>query len=101
MRCRKVPFLTFVTSPLRKIKINLAGCNFDCKGCFAIAKAKVGPSLSAEQLINLIKNSCSFFYGEEACDVQITGGEPTLDRGYLISLRMSFWKGLGSDGQNK
>jgi pyruvate-formate lyase-activating enzyme len=84
--CRKVPFLTFVISPLRKIKVNLAGCNFNCKGCFAIAKEEIGTSLSLGQLINLIKNSCSFFYGEETCDVQITGGEPTLDKDYLISL---------------
>ena len=83
---RKIPFLTFVISPLRKLKINLAGCNFDCIGCFAIAKEKLGPDLSIEQLINLIKKSCTFFYGDMVSDVQITGGEPTIDKNYLISL---------------
>lgn len=83
---RKIPFLTFVVSPFRKLKINLSGCNFNCKGCFAIAKKEVGRNLSVEQLITLIKKSCTFFYGEEVCDVQITGGEPTLDKDYLISL---------------
>jgi pyruvate-formate lyase-activating enzyme len=83
---RKIPFLTFVISPLRKLKINLAGCNFNCRGCFAIAKEEVGRGLSVEQLINLIKKSCTFFYGDMVSDVQITGGEPTLDKDYLISL---------------
>lgn len=83
---RKVPFLTFVVSPLRKLKINLAGCNFNCKGCFAIAKEEAGRSLSVEQLISLIKKSCTFFYDDMVRDVQVTGGEPTLDKDYLISL---------------
>ncbi len=83
---RKTPFLTFVISPLRKLKINLAGCNFDCIGCFAIAKEEIGPDLSIEQLINLIKKSCAFFYGDMVSDVQITGGEPTIDKNYLTSL---------------
>jgi pyruvate-formate lyase-activating enzyme len=83
---RRIPFLTFVVNPFRKLKINLSGCNFNCKGCFAIAKEETGPNLSIEQLINLIKKSCSFFYGKEVCDVQITGGEPTLNKDYLISL---------------
>lgn len=83
---RKVPFLTFVITPIRKLKINLAGCNFNCIGCFAIAKEEAGPELSIGQLISMIKKSCSFFYGKGAFDVQITGGEPTLDKDYLISL---------------
>lgn len=83
---RKIPFLTFVISPLRKLKINLAGCNFNCVGCFAIAKEGVGRDLSIEQLINMIKKSCAFFYGGMVSDVQITGGEPTIDKNYLISL---------------
>lgn len=84
--CRKVPFLTFVVSPYRKVKINLSGCNFNCKGCFAIAKEEVGRDLSVKQLVNLIIKSCSFLYGEMVDDVQMTGGEPTINRDYLISL---------------
>lgn len=83
---RKIPFLTFVITPLRKLKINLAGCNFNCKGCFAVAKEEVGRDLSVDQLITLIKKSCAFFYGDMVRDVQITGGEPTIDKDYLISL---------------
>ena len=85
---RKIPFLTFVVSPYRKLKINLSGCNFDCKGCFAIAKKEVGPALTVEGLSNLIAKSCLFLYGNDKMpnDVQMTGGEPTTNRDYLISL---------------
>lgn len=84
--CRRVPFLTFVVSPYRKVKINLSGCNFDCKGCFAIAKQEMGRAFSVEGLIHLLVKSCQFLYGEMVDDVQFTGGEPTTDKDYLISL---------------
>lgn len=83
---RKVPFLTFVVKPYRKVKINLAGCNFDCRGCFALAKQEVGVVFSVEELVNLLTKSCRFIYGEMANDVQMTGGEPTVNLDYLISL---------------
>ena len=57
--CRRVPFLTFVVSPYQKVKINLAGCNFDCKGCFAIAKREVGRELSVEGLIDCLLRAVS------------------------------------------
>jgi pyruvate-formate lyase-activating enzyme len=86
--CRKIPFLTFVVSPSRKLKINLSGCNFDCKGCFAIAKEEVGRQFSVEELINLIIKSCRVLYdnGKIPSDVQMTGGEPTTNITYLTSL---------------
>jgi pyruvate formate lyase activating enzyme len=85
---RKIPFLTFVVSPSQKLKVNLSGCNFNCKGCFAIAKEETGRKLSVEGLINLIVKSCLILYndGKVPGDVQITGGEPTMNRDYLISL---------------
>ena len=83
---RRVPFLTFVVSPYQKVKINLAGCNFDCKACFAIAKREVGRELSVEELIDLLIKSCQRIYGEIADDVQMTGGEPTVNTDYLLSL---------------
>ena len=83
--CRKVPFLTFVVNPYRKAKINLSGCNFDCKGCFALAKQEVGRAFSVEGLLDLLVKSCQFLYGEMVDDVQFTGGEPTTDKDYLIS----------------
>lgn len=85
---RKIPFLTFVVSPSRKLKINLSGCNFGCKGCFAIAKEEVGRKLSVEELVNLIIKSCLVLYdnGKVSDDVQMTGGEPTTNRTYLMFL---------------
>lgn len=84
--CRKVPFLTFEVSPKRKVKINLSDCNFNCKGCFAIAKQEVGRTLSVEELINLLIKSCQLIYGEMVNDVQMTGGEPIMDIDYLLFL---------------
>ncbi|MBI5573555.1 MAG: radical SAM protein [Elusimicrobia bacterium] len=83
---RKVPFLTFVVSPTKKVKINLAGCNFNCKGCFAIAKKEMGRSFSVEELLNLLIKSSKVILGEMVNDVQMTGGEPTTNADYLISL---------------
>jgi pyruvate formate lyase activating enzyme len=85
-RYRQVPFLSFVVSPYQKVKINLAGCNFDCRACFAIAKHEVGRNLSVEGLIDLLVKSCQRIYGHTAQDVQLTGGEPTADTEYLLSL---------------
>lgn len=83
---RKVPFLTCEESPRRKVKINLSGCNFDCKGCFAIAKQETGRTFSVEGLLNLFIKSCRLIYGCLVDDVQMTGGEPTKDPDYLLYL---------------
>lgn len=83
---RKVPFLTCEVSPRRKVKINLSDCNFDCKGCFAIAKRETGRTLSVEELLNLLIKSCRLIYGGLVDDVQMTGGEPTKDPDYLLYL---------------
>ena len=83
---RTVPFITL--SELKpRIWITLAGCNFRCKGCFSIARDPIGELMSVEQLINLVKNSARAYYGDTPLDeVVITGGEPTLDREYLVDL---------------
>jgi len=94
---KKVPFLTCEVSPRRKVKINLSGCNFDCKGCFAIARQEMGRTLSVEELLDLLLKSCQLVYGELVTDVQMTGGEPTKDPDYLISLI----RGLRKLGVNK
>jgi len=88
--CRKIPFITFVVKPYKKAKINLSGCNFDCKGCFAIAKQGIGRALSVEELIDLFVKSCETIYGEMIYDVQLTGGEPTVDIDYLLLLIKRF-----------
>ena len=94
---RKVPFLTCEESPRRKVKINLSGCNFDCKGCFAIAKQETGRTFSVEGLLNLFIKSCRLIYGGLVDDVQMTGGEPTKDPDYLLYLI----RGLRDLGVNK
>ncbi len=85
-RYRTVPFITL--SELRpRIWITLSGCNFRCKGCFSIARATIGELMSVEQLLNLVKNASREYYGDTPLEeVVITGGEPTLERQYLVDL---------------
>jgi pyruvate formate lyase activating enzyme len=85
-RYRTVPFITL--SELRpRIWITLSGCNFRCKGCFSVARDPVGELMSVEQLIKLVKRSSCEYYGDTPLEeVVITGGEPTLDRQYLVDL---------------
>lgn len=83
---RHIPFITL--SELKpRVWITLSGCNFKCKGCFSIARDTVGEPMTAEQLTSLVKKSSSEYYGatplEEAV---ITGGEPTLNKRYLVDL---------------
>ena len=83
---RRVPFITFCTRPARKAWINLAGCNFDCRGCFALAKEDVGRAFSVAELVSFFVEACLYIYGCLVDDVVITGGEPTLNSAYLVSL---------------
>lgn len=83
---RKIPFITFCIKPVRKAWINLAGCNFDCKGCFALAKEDVGKPLSVDELVNFFIKASQHIYGNVITDLVITGGEPTLNPAYLTSL---------------
>lgn len=83
---RHVPFITL--SELKpRAWITLSGCNFRCKGCFSIARDPVGEPMTVEQLITLVKNASREYYGDTPLEeVVITGGEPTLDRQYLVDL---------------
>jgi len=83
---RKIPFLSFVVSPFRRVKINLSGCNFNCRGCFAIAKDEKGCNFSVSELINFLIKSSKFIYKEIVEDIQLTGGEPTSNMDFLFSL---------------
>lgn len=89
MERRKVPQLTFANHPDqgRKCWIALSGCNFDCKACISAAKEGIGKELSANELVNLVIKSCKVIYGDEKLNrVCLTGGEPTLNIKYLLSL---------------
>jgi len=94
---RKIPFLTCEVAPRQKVKINLSGCNFSCKGCFAIARRECGREFTVEGLLRLLVKSCTKIYGHMVDDVQMTGGEPLTDPEYLFALI----KGLKSLGVSK
>jgi pyruvate formate lyase activating enzyme len=83
---RYVPFITL--SELKpRIWITLSDCNFKCRGCFSVARDPVGEPMTVEQLINLVRNSARDYYGDTPLEeVVITGGEPTLNRQYLVDL---------------
>lgn len=83
---RKVPFLSCELRPCKKVKINLSGCNFNCRGCFAIAKRECGRNLSVNELLELLVKSCRVIYGKLVNNVQMTGGEPLTDLDHLFSL---------------
>jgi hypothetical protein len=38
MEKRAIPYLTFTLKPIKRAWITLSECNFNCKGCFTIAK---------------------------------------------------------------
>jgi pyruvate-formate lyase-activating enzyme len=83
---RRIPFITL--SELKpRAWITLSGCNFNCKCCFSIAREPVGEPMTVEQLVNLVKKAARDHYGDTPLEeVVITGGEPTLDRQYLVDL---------------
>ncbi len=64
----------------------LTGCNFHCKGCFRPARDGGGIPLTAEETLERMERACLNYYGRVPTEAMITGGEPTLDRAYLLSL---------------
>jgi pyruvate-formate lyase-activating enzyme len=67
--------------------ITLPGCNFNCRGCFAIAKRAFGTLMSPSELVALLKTASTEYYGQTSLEeVMITGGEPALDGDFLVSL---------------
>lgn len=94
MPTRKVSSLTFVISPVKRTYINLAGCNFNCRSCFAVAKDWVGRDFTTEELINFFIKACKLMWKGIADEVVLTGGEPTISPHYLLDL-LSRLKELG------
>ena len=88
MEKRKVLLLTFAEHPDQgeKCWISLSGCNFNCKGCAALSKGEVGRFISSRDLARLVFKSSQYFWGKMIKRAVITGGEPTLDPEYLLSL---------------
>ena len=64
----------------------LTGCNFRCKGCFRPARDGGGTALTAIETLEIMEEACLNYYGTVPTEAMITGGEPTLDKAYLLSL---------------
>jgi len=75
----------------------LTGCNFHCKGCFRPARDGGGTLLTADETLERMEQACLNYYGKVPAEAMITGGEPTLDKVYLLSLI----KGLKEKGFEK
>jgi len=70
-----------------RIWFMLTGCDFHCKGCFRPARDGGGTLLSAEETLKRAEQACLKYYGKiPVKKAMITGGEPALDRDYLLAL---------------
>lgn len=85
MKYRQIPFITLSEIGCRAW-ITISGCNFHCRGCFSNARKPAGKPLTVEELVKLVKSSSLEYYGRLPDEILITGGEPTLDKDYLIKL---------------
>ncbi|MDI6885499.1 MAG: radical SAM protein [archaeon] len=75
----------------------LTGCNFNCKGCFRPARDGGGTLLTPNETLERMERACLNYYGKVPVEAMITGGEPTTDKEYLLSLV----KGLKAKGFEK
>ena len=94
---RYIPFITLsLSEPKPRIWITLSGCNFKCKGCFSGARDTVGVPMTVDGLINWVEKSSGTYNNniplEEAI---ITGGEPTLDKDFLLDLVLNLKMRVG------
>ncbi|MBN1763165.1 MAG: radical SAM protein [Methanomicrobia archaeon] len=64
----------------------LTGCNFRCKGCFRPARDEGGTLLTAAETLERMERACLDYYGVLPKEAMITGGEPTLDKKYLLTV---------------
>jgi len=69
-----------------RIWVMLTGCNFRCRGCFRPARDGGGTALTANKTLDIMEEACLSYYGMVPAEAMITGGEPTLDKAYLLSL---------------
>jgi pyruvate-formate lyase-activating enzyme/molybdopterin converting factor small subunit len=69
-----------------RIWFMLTGCNFHCKGCFRPARDEGGTLLTANETLERMERACLDYYGKMPTEAMITGGEPTLDKVYLLGL---------------
>ncbi|MBA7511489.1 GTP 3',8-cyclase [subsurface metagenome] len=92
---RYIPFIT-LSELKQRVWITLSGCNFKCKGCFSIARDTVGESMPVERLISWVKKSNRAYKGNTLLEeAVITGGEPTLDRSFLLDVVLNLKMHVG------
>lgn len=82
---RPIPFIT-LSEIAPRVWITLSDCNFKCRGCFSPARDIKGKEMSVDELVNLLKKASLDHYQKLPEEVIITGGEPTLNRDYLLDL---------------
>lgn len=69
-----------------RIWFMLTGCDFRCRGCFRPARDGGGTLLSSEETLKRAEHACLKHYGKLPTKAMITGGEPALDREFLLNL---------------
>ncbi|MHC1611566.1 MAG: radical SAM protein [Candidatus Methanospirareceae archaeon] len=82
---RGVQYLT-LSEIKPRVWFMLTGCNFRCKGCFRPARDGGGTALTPIETLEMMEKACLKYYGRVPGEAMITGGEPTLDKAYLLSL---------------
>ncbi|MFP4545262.1 MAG: radical SAM protein, partial [Methanomassiliicoccales archaeon] len=80
-----MPFITLSRTHPRAW-VTLSGCNFRCRGCFSIARERVGSPMRPKEVSALVSKACHRFHGSPPEEVVLTGGEPTLDGRFLLDL---------------
>lgn len=69
--------ISYLAISEKKCTIQIAGCNFKCRGCFSNEKEKCGMDIPVSQLVKHIPADK---------EIMLAGGEPTLDRHGLLSI---------------
>jgi len=85
MEYRHIPFIT-LSEIASRVWITLSKCNFECKGCFSPVRDIKGEKMSVDELVRLVKKASLDYYQKLPQEIIITGGEPTLNRSYLVDL---------------
>jgi len=79
--------LYFTLSEIKpRIWFMLAGCNFRCRGCFRPARDVDATLLTPEETLQKAEQACLNYYGKLPVEAIITGGEPTINKEYLLNL---------------
>ncbi|MGP8338059.1 MAG: radical SAM protein [Methanosarcinaceae archaeon] len=70
-------YISYLAISEKRCTVQIAGCNFKCKGCFSNEKKECGLEITDSQLVKHIPADK---------EIMLAGGEPTLDRQGLLSI---------------